>query len=651
VPFLRVALPLATFLLVAAVAPAAEPPPRARASLLARQPLGFDLETVAKLRDAWALVPELPARIGEQGRMLGVASSALMLLLLVAIGYGAFGQRRFAARVDARLAPIKERCPAAARTWFSGGAQVLAAGLLPIALWGLHAAVADVTDYDHPAFVLTGSLLLAWAQFSIATTVARELLVRPLLPISPEHGRHLFGIARWLLFYAILLAAALHTVGGFGAPSDVVALLRAVFRLTLILFFVIAFARKSSVLALFPDVPNRFYRGSIALLGHIYPLAVAVTAATALLALAGYRNLATFVWVRTWALAGLVVGASLFVHLLHRLLRWWILPEEPGPETARDFYRSAGRLLDYLGIIIVLVLALDLIGVRQRLAHGLSIPVYTAGNREISILLLLIAAAIFLAFFLLARSLRDYLDYRVYPALSLEEGVAHAISTFVFYLMVVVGVLVAMQAIGLGIGSITVFAGALGIGLGFGLQSLAGNLASGLTLIFSRALRRGDWVTVGDTVGVIQEVGIRATRLRTRDAVEYLVPNAEFVSGTIVNWTRTSPDVRLHVPLGVSYGSDPERIREILLGIVRECDFVRRTPPPDVWFIGFGDSSLDFELLVWANLKQISEKQVRSELYFRIFRAFRQAGVEIPFPQRDVHIKEVVTLRRQDEKS
>jgi potassium efflux system protein len=160
-----------------------------------------------------------------------------------------------------------------------------------------------------------------------------------------------------------------------------------------------------------------------------------------------------------------------------------------------------------------------------------------------------------------------------------------------------------------------------------------------MTIIFSRALRRGDIVTVGDTIGVVQEVGIRATRMRTRDDVDYLIPNAEFITGKIINWTRSNPHARLHVPLGVSYDADPARVRQILEHVGSHTSTVEQSPPPEVWFVGFGDSSLNFELLVWMNVRMYSHSKVASDLYFAIFEAFKEAGIEIPFPQRDLHIR------------
>ena len=199
--------------------------------------------------------------------------------------------------------------------------------------------------------------------------------------------------------------------------------------------------------------------------------------------------------------------------------------------------------------------------------------------------------------------------------------------------------LASVEAVGLGLGTITLFAGALGIRVGMGLRSMANNLTSGFTLIFARAPRKGDIVTTGDTIGIIQEVGIRATRMKTRDAVEYLVPNSEFVDGKLVNWTRSDPYTRLHVPIGVSHDADPEVVRRIMEEVAASTPHVQPAPAPEVWFVGLGDSSLNFELLIWINVKEVPPERVPSDFYFALFRAVKEAGIQIPFPQRVIHIR------------
>jgi small-conductance mechanosensitive channel len=193
--------------------------------------------------------------------------------------------------------------------------------------------------------------------------------------------------------------------------------------------------------------------------------------------------------------------------------------------------------------------------------------------------------------------------------------------------------------VGLDLRVLMVFAGAIGVGIGFGLQSMAANLISGFALIFGGKVRRGDWIQVGDTLGVVTDIFLRATRVRTRDDVEYLIPNAEFISGTIVNYTLNSPMVRIAIPVGVSYEADPAKVKAILLKCARKEPLATQHKMPQVRFVSYGDSSIDFELLVWIDVRKVARRRIRSRLYFAIFEALKAAGIEIPFPQRDLHLR------------
>jgi small-conductance mechanosensitive channel len=184
-----------------------------------------------------------------------------------------------------------------------------------------------------------------------------------------------------------------------------------------------------------------------------------------------------------------------------------------------------------------------------------------------------------------------------------------------------------------------VFAGAMGIGIGLGMQNTAANLIAGFSIVFGRRIRKGDWIQVGDTLGNVQEVGLRATKVRTRDNIEYLIPNADLTANTIVNYTLSDPLIRIHIPVGVSYSSNPQEVEEILLKAAAESERVSKVKDPEVWFAEYGDSSLNFELLVWIDVRAVSENKVRSDLYYTIFEALAAAGIEIPFPQRDLHIR------------
>jgi small-conductance mechanosensitive channel len=616
---------------------------KASHSLFERSPLGFSWRTIGEVRGRIAQVPQalanIPHLLAHQWHLLGVEGSILRFLLAVAIIAGLIARRRVSGWIDSRLEPIAAQVPGKGAPWASGALRVIAATAVPAALWMLYLLVAALTELENPAFVVFGMILLAWSEYTAAVSAARELFVRPLLEVPQEHGRYLFRLARWLLIYGIFVNVLLDSMRRLGVPRDAIALYRWIFEFSLIVFLAIALGRRRAVMSVLPDLPNRMYRGFVRGLDRIYPLAFVLTLMTAILQWAGYRRLAVFVWIRTWALAGLFVLAMLLHHAVRSALHRLIVGADEAAPEAEIFYRSTRRLLDYVGAIVVILIALRLTGLSEPLARLLNIRVATAGGRPLTPLVLIEAAAIVAGFVLGAQLLRDYLEYQVYPALHVDAGVAHAIDTFLIYSLALIGGLAALEAVGLGIGTITLFAGAFGIGLGFGLQSIANNLASGLTIIFSRSLRRGDIVTVADTIGVVQEVGIRATRMRTRDDVEYLIPNAEFVSGKIINWTHASPHVRLHVPLGVSYGADPVRVREILEQVAAHATAVEKHPAPEVWFVGFGDSSLNFELLVWMNIRIHPRSKVASDLYFAIFEAFKSAGIEIPFPQRDLHIR------------
>ena len=617
----------------------AAPAPRRASSLFEREPLGFDVTTVQRIASGLRSLPErLPDFVSAHGRELVVGAAALVVLSLAGFAWAAMAERRFAPRMERTLDPLARFLPARALGALGALVRIFAAALAPLIVWALHSLIADLTGTEDRSFRLVGILIAAWTRLAIAVAALRELLLRPLLPVPAEHGKYLDGVGRWLFVYAIAFSAVIEAAEAFDAPADVVALATALFELSVIVLLGAFLARRRAVMSLFPDVPNVLYRRFLAALDRAYFLALAVTLATGLLSWAGYVRLARFVWVRTWAIAALFVGAVFVHHALRVALRGSIAPGPQAPETAESFYRSSARLLDYVVIVAVTIVALDLAGIRAPLARVLATPFSSVADHPLSLLTIVQGLAIVAAFIFAARLMRDYLEYRVYPAVGLDEGVAHAIDTSLVYSISIIGVLAALQAVGLGLGSLTVFAGAVGIGVGFGLQTLASNLASGLVLIFSRALRKGDWVKVGDTVGMIQEIGIRAKRIRSEDFIEYLVPNSEFVAGTIVNWTHSSPHVRVHVPVGVAYKSDPDKVREILARVAAESRIVERTPPPEIELVKLADSSLDFDVVVWINRKQHSEGDVRSDLYFKILRAFAEAGIEIPFPQRDVRV-------------
>lgn len=218
------------------------------------------------------------------------------------------------------------------------------------------------------------------------------------------------------------------------------------------------------------------------------------------------------------------------------------------------------------------------------------------------------------------------------------------------YGIAIVGVLFALSAMGLNLSSFAVFAGAVGVGVGLGLQGVAKEFVSGIVLLFDRELNVGDFVEIPTTPvvrGVVWEIGARATRIRTNDNLDVFVPNSRFIEERFTNWTLNSETRRIHVPFGVAYGVDKAKVREVVLAAAKTLPFTlpddgrRRT---QVWMTSFGDSALNFELVVWPTLEAVKRPSSMQAAYtWAIDDALRAAGIEMPFPQRDLHIRSIFT--------
>ena len=255
---------------------------------------------------------------------------------------------------------------------------------------------------------------------------------------------------------------------------------------------------------------------------------------------------------------------------------------------------------------------------------------------------LLVKASVFLAtLWFVTRMLSRAFRAELLDKTALDEGLKFSLQRIVSYSFFTLGALAGLHMFGVDLSSIAVFSGALGIGLGLGFQTIAKNFASGLILLVEQPIKVGDRVQVEDLLGDIVHIGARGTWVRTNENVVMIVPNSEFIEGRVTNWTANDRNVRINVPFGVSYESDPERVRSVVLHVAQEHADVLDDPPCDVIFIGFGDSSLDFELRIWTSRQVTTPKIIASDIYFKLFAAFTEEGIEIPYPQRDVHLRSV----------
>ena len=240
---------------------------------------------------------------------------------------------------------------------------------------------------------------------------------------------------------------------------------------------------------------------------------------------------------------------------------------------------------------------------------------------------------------LVERYLRRLLRRRVFARTHLEPDLQYALSRFVGYCFIAVGFFFAFRVVHLDLSSLAVIVGGLGIGIGFGLQNIVSNFVSGLIILAERPIALGHRVEVGGVAGQVTKISLRSTVVVTNDNITIIVPNSNFITNPVTNWSYGDPKVRLRLPLGVAYGSDVEKLRRVLLEVAVENPSVLKDPSPMVRFLEFGDSSLNFELAVWTIDMARSPTRFRSDLYFAIERKLRENNIEVPFPQRDLHLR------------
>ncbi len=264
-------------------------------------------------------------------------------------------------------------------------------------------------------------------------------------------------------------------------------------------------------------------------------------------------------------------------------------------------------------------------------------PLFDLGSLPVSPAFLLKAAIFLILLNLFARASRKFLQKRILSRTSIDEGQKYAISRGVGYAVFLGGLFVGLQAAGIDLSSFAIVGGAIGFGIGFGLQSLAKDFVSGLILLIERGVKVGDRIEVSNLLGDVKQIGARTTRVQTNDNVVILVPNSE-LTARVTNWTAHGRLARFSLDIGVAYTSDPEGVRDALIEVAQANEGVLKEPAPDVIFIGFGDSALNFQLRVWTSRHLRTPQTLKSELYFAIFRRFREDGIEIPFPQHEVRV-------------
>jgi small-conductance mechanosensitive channel len=297
-----------------------------------------------------------------------------------------------------------------------------------------------------------------------------------------------------------------------------------------------------------------------------------------------------------------------------------------------NFIAIVTTILSLASIVFFTVSAINAAGIP--LAWTAALPAI-----KLSLLQIFLLVALLIAVFWISSRTKRFLFNRLLAQSGLDRSLQYAIAQVVSNIVLVVGIFFVLENTGIHLAALTVFAGAVGVGVGFGLQNIASNFISGLVILAERPITIGDRVEVAGIAGQVEHIRARSTVIRTNDNIMMIVPNTRFIDSPVTNWTYSDRRVRFRIPVGVAYDSDITKVRDLLLAVGSENPNTLKEPPPGVFLKKFGENSIDFELVVWSSEMSARPSRYRSDLNFAIAEKFREAKIEIPFPQRDLHIR------------
>lgn len=328
----------------------------------------------------------------------------------------------------------------------------------------------------------------------------------------------------------------------------------------------------------------------------------------------------------------------------------FFLLQLPQVKKIKVLYKNRSYILKRLSHLLLVILTVVIViwvpsiwqyyssfseSAKAILSAGISL-----GEKKITLKMLLEAGLLFYLAHIAAFFLCSILQTEVYPRKDIERGVGNSINSLVKYSLLIVGTFLAFFALGFQLQQLAIIAGALSVGIGFGLQNIINNFVSGIILLFERPIKVGDLLDIGGQWGEVEKVGLRSTIIRTFSKTQLIIPNSTFITETVTNLTLSDNDYRIVIPVGIAYGSDTKKAHQALTEIVENHPGILQDPKPMVFFKAFGDSSLNFEVFVWFD--DITQKAIlTSEILFAIDAKFRELEIEIPFPQRDLHLRSI----------
>src|SRR6184192_1972218 len=300
---------------------------------------------------------------------------------------------------------------------------------------------------------------------------------------------------------------------------------------------------------------------------------------------------------------------------------------------------------NFIAIVTTILSLAALVFFTVSAVNAAGIPLYWNAplpGVKLSLFQIFLLIALLIAVFWVSSRTKRFLFNRVLARSGLESALQHAISQIVGYAVLVIGIIIVLDNAGIHLGTLTVFAGAVGVGVGFGLKNIASNFISGLLILAERPIAIGDRIEVAGITGQVRQIRARSTLIMTNDNIAMIVPNEKFIDSPVTNWTYTDRRVRFRLPVGVAYGSDVNKVREALIAAAREHSATLSDPEPTAYLEKFGNSTIDFELIAWTQEMSYKPRRFKSDLNYLIYKHLTAVGIEIPNPQRDLHIRDGV---------
>jgi small-conductance mechanosensitive channel len=297
-----------------------------------------------------------------------------------------------------------------------------------------------------------------------------------------------------------------------------------------------------------------------------------------------------------------------------------------------NFIAIVTIILSLAAIVFFTVTAINAAGIP--LAWNAALPAI-----KLSLVQMFLLVVLLIAVFWISSRTKRFLFNRLLAQSGLDRSLQYAIAQVVSNIVLVVGIFIVIENTGIHLAALAVFAGAVGVGLGFGLQNIASNFISGLVILAERPITIGDRVEVAGIAGQVEHIRARSTVIRTNDNIMMIVPNTKFIDSPVTNWTYGDRRVRFRIPVSVAYGSDIAKVRDTLLAVAGENLHTLKEPAPSAFLENFGENAIEFKLVVWSSEMSARPSRYRSDINFAIAAKFREAGIEMPFPQRDLHIR------------